>query len=90
MKGGMIQLYNAETYQVGQQLQGFVVQQVVPVPEYQLTAVELEHVVTGAQHLHVARKDSNNVFWYVALCTNVSSAKQVIAIEQIQDLTVRS
>lgn len=58
----------AEIYQIGQQLHGFIVQQVVPVPEYQLTAVRLEHIVTGAQHLHVARKDSNNVFRYVASC----------------------
>lgn len=35
---------------------------VTPVPEFQLTAVELDHVGTGAQWLHVARLDENNVF----------------------------
>lgn len=65
-----------EAYQIGQQLHGFVVQHVVPVPELQLTAVGLEHVATGAQHLHVDRKDTNNVFWYAWLCTIVSSAER--------------
>jgi Zn-dependent M16 (insulinase) family peptidase len=32
------------------------------VPELELTAVHLEHDQTGAQHLHVARNDANNVF----------------------------
>ena len=63
-------LFFSETYKVGEQLHGFVVQEVAPVPEYQLTAVKLEHIATGAQHLHVARKDSDNVFWCVVLCTN--------------------
>ena len=33
-----------------------------PVSDYNLTAVQLTHDQTGAQHLHIARKDSNNVF----------------------------
>lgn len=32
------------------------------VPELHLTALQLEHDKTGAQYLHVAREDKNNVF----------------------------
>ena len=32
------------------------------VPELQLTAFQLEHKKTGAEYLHVARDDKNNVF----------------------------
>lgn len=32
------------------------------VPELELTALHLEHDKTGAQHLHIAREDKNNVF----------------------------
>ncbi|KAI9491991.1 peptidase M16C associated-domain-containing protein [Zychaea mexicana] len=46
----------------GDRLQGYRVQQVRQVPELELTAVALEHEATGAQHLHIDRDDSNNVF----------------------------
>uniref|UniRef100_A0A8B9HC56 Pitrilysin metalloproteinase 1 n=1 Tax=Astyanax mexicanus TaxID=7994 RepID=A0A8B9HC56_ASTMX len=36
--------------------------QVTPVPDLFLTAVKLDHDVTGAQYLHAARDDSNNLF----------------------------
>ncbi|CAG8437370.1 10107_t:CDS:10 [Acaulospora colombiana] len=32
------------------------------IPELQLTAVRLVHEATGAEHLHIAREDDNNVF----------------------------
>jgi len=32
------------------------------VPELELTALHLEHDRTGAEYLHVARDDKNNVF----------------------------
>ncbi|KAG8138805.1 hypothetical protein E2320_001597 [Naja naja] len=35
---------------------------VTVVPEFSLTAVKLNHDETGAQYLHVAREDSNNLF----------------------------
>jgi len=38
--------------------------QVVSVPELFLVSVQLTHDKTGAQHLHIARDDSNNVFRY--------------------------
>lgn len=36
--------------------------QVVAVPDLFLTAVKLRHDKTGAQYLHAARDDSNNLF----------------------------
>lgn len=36
--------------------------QVVAVPDLFLTAVKLTHDKTGAQYLHAARDDSNNLF----------------------------
>lgn len=42
-----------------------IVVKVVPVPELYLTAVLLNHQKTGAQHLHIARDDAENVFGYV-------------------------
>ena len=36
--------------------------QVTEVPDFNLIAVELLHDTTKAQHLHLARQDSNNVF----------------------------
>ncbi|XP_064201881.1 presequence protease, mitochondrial isoform X1 [Anguilla rostrata] len=49
-------------YEVGQQIHGFTVKEVTPVPDLCLTAVKLTHDSTGAQYLHVARDDSNNLF----------------------------
>lgn len=47
---------------VGEQLHGFTLKRVKEVPELELTAVELQHDKTGAEYLHIARDDSNNVF----------------------------
>ncbi|KAK2188953.1 hypothetical protein NP493_119g07062 [Ridgeia piscesae] len=52
----------AVKYKQGQQLHGYTVQEVAPVPELYLTAVMLTHDNTRAQHLHIAREDANNVF----------------------------
>uniref|UniRef100_A0A8B9J988 Pitrilysin metalloproteinase 1 n=1 Tax=Astyanax mexicanus TaxID=7994 RepID=A0A8B9J988_ASTMX len=49
-------------YAVGQKIHGFTVREVTPVPDLFLTAVKLDHDVTGAQYLHAARDDSNNLF----------------------------
>lgn len=45
----------------GDKIYGYTVQSVVPVPEFSLTAIHLQHR-TGAQHLHIDRDDSDNVF----------------------------
>ncbi|ODQ63236.1 mitochondrial presequence protease [Nadsonia fulvescens var. elongata DSM 6958] len=49
-------------YPVGSNLNGFTIKRTKNVPEFELTAVELEHDRTGAQHLHIDRDDKNNVF----------------------------
>jgi hypothetical protein len=47
---------------VGEKLHGFTIRQKKHVPELHLTAVHLNHDKTGADYLHVAREDKNNVF----------------------------
>lgn len=49
-------------YQAGQKIHGFTIKEVVAVPDLFLTAVKLTHDDTGAQYLHAARDDSNNLF----------------------------
>ncbi|XP_033960869.1 presequence protease, mitochondrial [Pseudochaenichthys georgianus] len=49
-------------YQAGQNIHGFTVREVVVVPDLFLTAVKLTHDRTGAQYLHAARDDANNLF----------------------------
>lgn len=49
-------------YQPGQKIHGFTVTEVAAVPDLFLTAVKLSHDKTGAQYLHAARDDSNNLF----------------------------
>lgn len=46
----------------GERLHGFTMKRVKHVPELELTALQLQHDKTGAEHLHIARDDSNNVF----------------------------
>jgi hypothetical protein len=47
---------------VGEQVHGFTLKRVKQVPELELTAFQLEHDKTGADYLHIARDDTNNVF----------------------------
>ncbi|XP_077368737.1 presequence protease, mitochondrial [Festucalex cinctus] len=49
-------------YTAGQQIHGFTVKEVVAVPDLFLTAIKLTHDKTGAQYLHAARDDPNNLF----------------------------
>lgn len=48
--------------QPGEQLHGFTLKRAKHVPELELTALHFEHDKTGADYLHIARDDSNNVF----------------------------
>ena len=43
-------------------MHGFTLQRSQHIPELQLTAVHLQHQKTGAEYLHIARDDKNNVF----------------------------
>ncbi|KAI0023515.1 Metalloenzyme, LuxS/M16 peptidase-like protein [Xylariomycetidae sp. FL0641] len=46
----------------GEKLHGFTLLRTKHVPELELTALHLQHDKTGADYLHIAREDSNNVF----------------------------
>ena len=46
----------------GEKLCGFTLKRKIHAPELQLTALQLQHDGTGAEHLHIAREDRNNVF----------------------------
>ena len=46
----------------GEVINGFTLEKIKHVLELHLTAIQLEHQMTGAQYLHVAREDKNNVF----------------------------
>ena len=46
----------------GDQLHGFTLKRIEHIPELELTALNLQHDKTGADYLHIARDDSNNVF----------------------------
>uniref|UniRef100_A0A8C2IP00 Pitrilysin metalloproteinase 1 n=1 Tax=Cyprinus carpio TaxID=7962 RepID=A0A8C2IP00_CYPCA len=52
----------AQQYTVGHKIHGFTVKEVTAVPDLFLTSVKLSHDATGAQYLHAARDDSNNLF----------------------------
>ena len=56
-------------YPVGGIFHGYEVRRTLPVPELRLTAVDLVHSQTGAEHLHIDRDDKNNVF-SIAFKTN--------------------
>jgi hypothetical protein len=47
---------------IGDEVYGFTLKRVKQVPELELTALHLQHDQTGAEYLHIARDDSNNVF----------------------------
>ena len=46
----------------GQELHGFTVESVTPLPELNLSAVRLRHAASGARHLHLAGSDDNHLF----------------------------
>ncbi|CAB1423053.1 unnamed protein product [Pleuronectes platessa] len=60
-------------YRAGQKIHGFTVREVAPVPDLFLTAVKLTHDRTGAQYLHAARDDSNNLFSVLLRTTPMDS-----------------
>ncbi|KAI8869234.1 presequence protease-like protein [Ramicandelaber brevisporus] len=54
--------FDAANLKPSQQVHGFRVAEVRPVDELSLLAVRLQHESTGAEYLHIARDDPNNVF----------------------------
>ncbi|KAK7206597.1 peptidase M16C associated-domain-containing protein [Myxozyma melibiosi] len=65
-----------KSYPIGSQIHGFTVTETKSVPEFELLAVHLKHDATGAEHLHLARNDDNNVF-SIAFKTNPPDATGV-------------
>ncbi|KIX00344.1 uncharacterized protein Z518_10483 [Rhinocladiella mackenziei CBS 650.93] len=60
---GYASITDVEAYpKPGKAIHGFTLKQIKHVPELHLTALRLEHDKTGAEYLHVARDDKNNVF----------------------------
>ncbi|XP_065837454.1 presequence protease, mitochondrial-like [Oscarella lobularis] len=53
---------NRDKYPIGSLVYGYKIVKATAVPEFHLIAVELVHEKTGAQHLHIDRPDSTNVF----------------------------
>lgn len=53
---------NSTSFEVGQEIEGFVVKEIRPITDFQLTALRLQHNQSGAEYLHIDRNDSNNVF----------------------------
>lgn len=53
---------NNSSFQVGQEIEGFVVKEIRPITDFQLTALRLQHQKSGADYLHIDRNDTNNVF----------------------------
>ncbi|KAI8324367.1 hypothetical protein GQ54DRAFT_256547 [Martensiomyces pterosporus] len=60
----------------GQEVHGFVVEDVQGVSELKLKAIRMRHQKTGAEWLHIDRDDSNNVF-SVGFNTSVSDSTGV-------------
>lgn len=52
----------AQLPKAGDKLHGFTLVRSQHVPELELTALHLQHDKTGADYLHIAREDTNNVF----------------------------
>jgi len=51
-----------DKYKIGKVLHGFEITEIANIDELFLTAIRLTHMSTGAQYLHLARDDTNNVF----------------------------
>lgn len=66
----------ATLHSVGDQVHGFTFKRIKQVPELELTALHLQHDRTGAEYLHIARDDANNVF-SIAFKTNPPDATGV-------------
>jgi hypothetical protein len=55
--------------EIGFKLNGYVVRRVQKVPEFALTAIELEHEKTNAKHLHLLRPDDKTNSFCVSFRT---------------------
>lgn len=51
-----------ELLAVGEKYKGFIVKRSVPIPELQVTLLEIEHIGSGAQIMHIIADDEENAF----------------------------
>jgi len=75
----------------GDKIYGYTVQSVVPVPEFSLTAIHLQHR-TGAQHLHIDRDDSDNVFgWALEVYSHAMNCFHylIIVVDSHDSLSIK-
>ncbi|CAL9733596.1 presequence protease, mitochondrial [Monosporozyma servazzii] len=69
-----------QKYPIGATVNGYKIQRVLPLPEFKLACIDLSHVQTGAQHLHIdssARKDDDNNVFSVSFRTQPPNDKGV-------------
>ncbi|KAF9431589.1 Mitochondrial presequence protease [Entomortierella beljakovae] len=52
----------SESWKPGKSVHGYTVIETRHIKELELDAIKLKHEKTGAEHLHISRDDSNNVF----------------------------
>ncbi|KAG0213433.1 Mitochondrial presequence protease [Mortierella sp. GBA30] len=58
----LLSISTADSWKPGKSVHGYTVLETRHVKELELDAIRLKHDKTGAEHLHIARDDSNNVF----------------------------
>lgn len=65
---------SASNYKKGDELHGFVVDEVASIDELFVKSIKLTHQKTNAQYLHLERDDSNNVFAVAFRTTPMNSS----------------
>uniref|UniRef100_H2Z9Y4 Presequence protease, mitochondrial n=1 Tax=Ciona savignyi TaxID=51511 RepID=H2Z9Y4_CIOSA len=61
----------------------YLFSQVEDIPEFSMSAFELQHVKTGSDHLHLARDDKNNVFSVSLRTTPMNSTGVAHVLEHV-------
>uniref|UniRef100_H2Z9Y5 Presequence protease, mitochondrial n=1 Tax=Ciona savignyi TaxID=51511 RepID=H2Z9Y5_CIOSA len=70
-------------YKAGDIIHGYKVLRVEDIPEFSMSAFELQHVKTGSDHLHLARDDKNNVFSVSLRTTPMNSTGVAHVLEHV-------
>lgn len=74
---------SVSAFKKGDVVHGYQVETVEDVPELCLTAYHLRHTKTGAEHLHIARDDTNNLFSVSFRTTPVDSTGVAHILEHL-------
>lgn len=73
----------SRSYEPGDVVHNYKVIRNVAVPDFFLTAIELQHTNTGSKHLHLARDDKNNVFNVLVRTTPMDSTGVAHILEHV-------